>query len=175
MLSKITHGIGVNAPPARRDAASIWRQQYVPVLYRPDHGELLVKTPFSPDIRAWLRGEQLRKPVWNPGYRCWEVPRCWFEELIWRLLDRYRWLYVIQPYREKEICAPACWNARGHTCVCSCMGENHGLAVEENSWRVVDDTFAVRWGTKQLGCRLFRRGDDPRDPTRIRREFRPTG
>ena len=95
------------------DAAGIWRQKSLPVIYRPGRGDpLLVKLPFRSNNRTWIRGGRQRKPAWNARYECWEVPNAWFEEVVKQALARFGRVYVIQPYKEKEVCAPACWNAR---------------------------------------------------------------
>ncbi|WP_354134437.1 hypothetical protein [Bradyrhizobium sp. S3.9.1] len=63
-------------------------------------------------------------------------------------------VYIIQPYREQEICARACQEAQGHECQCSCMGANHGVG-NDGSWFEVSDTFSTRWGERELACRLL--------------------
>ena len=73
---------------------------------------------------------------------------------IERSLAEYGKVYVIQPYREQEKCSPACQNATGHECQCSCMGLYHG-AGNDGSWFEVSDTFAARWGEQELACRLM--------------------
>jgi hypothetical protein len=60
-----------------------------------------------------------------------------------RSLAKYSKVYIIQPYREHEKCAPACQNAIGHECQCSCMGLYHG-AGNDGSWFEVSETFATR-------------------------------
>ena len=63
-------------------------------------------------------------------------------------------VYIIQPYREQEICARACQEAQGHECQCSCMGANHGIG-NDGSWFEVSDKFSTRWGERELACRLL--------------------
>jgi hypothetical protein len=67
---------------------------------------------------------------------------------------RYGKVYIIHLYREQEKCSPACQNAAGHECQCSCMGRHHG-AGNDGTWFEVSDTFATRWGKKELACRLL--------------------
>ena len=138
-----------------RSAATIWRQNQIPVVYRPEDGPLLVRVPYRADNRRWLREERLRKPVWCAQYKCWKMPRAWFGEIVRRLLGEFGEVYVIQPYRPKEVCAPACWNAQGFDCECSCMGANHGSEAGDG-WYVISEACAIQWGAKQLGCRLLR-------------------
>ena len=63
----------------------------------------------------------------------WELPKSWFNDFVDRALQRYGKVYIIQPYREQEICARACQEALGHECQCSCMGANHGVG-NDGSW-----------------------------------------
>ncbi len=81
----------------------------------------------------------------------------WFSDLVERCLDRYGKVYIIQPFREQEKCAPACMNATGHDCQCSCMGANHGAGLAGGRWKVIDEAFATRWGDELIACRLLSR------------------
>ncbi|MBY5766323.1 hypothetical protein HFO06_24960 [Rhizobium leguminosarum] len=130
-------------------------QTAVPVAVRLGKGhKLSVKVPYSSDNRVWLQGEKRTKPTWLPNEKRWELPNAWFNDFVDRALRRYRNVYVIQPYREQEICAPACMSAHGHECQCSCMGANHGSG-SSGGWFVVSDTFATRWDSQHLACRLM--------------------
>jgi hypothetical protein len=66
-------------------------------------------------------------------------------------------VYLIRVHREKETCAPACWNATGYDCSCSCGGMNHGSQSGEG-YLVIGDTLAVRWGDTFESCTLLRPG-----------------
>jgi hypothetical protein len=135
---------------------SIWKQKEIPVLFRRSRPlPLLVKLPYARNNFAWLRGERRNKPNWNAQYKAWEVPIAWFDDLIKQLLDRYSKSYVIQLYREQQKCAPACWNAKGLHCECSCMGANHGTGAPGGSWYEVSETFAFSWGEQEYACRLM--------------------
>jgi hypothetical protein len=79
----------------------------------------------------------------------------WFEDTLKRLLARFGAVYVIQPFNKLEICAPACWNATGAKCECSCMGEHHGSKNHAGRWHVVSETFAVRIREREFSCRLL--------------------
>jgi len=142
----------------RGEIARVWRQKRIPVVYRASgSGPLLLRLPYAKDNYAWLRGYNQRKPKWDPQYKCWHTPRSWFNRLVDRCLNRFGKIYVIQPYREQEKCAPACWNAKGHECQCSCMGANHGSRSPEGRWFIVSNVFATRWRDQELACRLLTR------------------
>ena len=145
---------------AEQKIRNIWKQENIPVIYRQGKGKpLLVKTPYSPDNRMWLKADHRNKPTWNPKYKCWETPKAWFNDLVPQILNRHNKLYIIQPYRQQEKCAPACWNAVGHECQCSCMGANHGSHSSSNSWFVVSDAFATKWREQELACKLMTRNE----------------
>jgi hypothetical protein len=144
-----------------RRLLEVWNQKDIPViLRRGGKGQRLRgRIPYSRDDKRWLQKKWLQNgrrlsPEWIERYRCWELPKAWFNDFVVRALERYRKLYVIQPYREQEKCSPSCLNARGHECECSCMGANHG-AGNDGSWFEVSDAFAVRWGERHLACRLM--------------------
>lgn len=134
----------------------VWNQKSIPVvLRRTGRGDRIrVRLPYSKDNREWLRNYRRTDPTWVDGYRYWEFPKSWFNDFVDRALLRFGAVYVVQPYREKEICAPACLEARGHECQCSCMGANHG-AGNDGRWFEVSDAFAIRWGERKLACRLL--------------------
>jgi len=104
---------------------------------------------------AWLKKDRKINPVWVHRHRCWETPKAWFNRHVREFIDTDGKLFIVQPYREQEKCSPACQNAIGHECQCSCMGEFHGAANIESGWFVVSDTFATRWGERKLACRLI--------------------
>lgn len=134
---------------------AIWRQNTIPVIFRKGKGHpLMLRLPYKEGNRAWLKNNRRNEPTWNKEKKCWDIPKSWFNDTVERCLRRFSKLYIIQPYREQEKCAPACWNAKGHECNCSCMGANHGAEAEGNFF-VVNDTFAVKWGDSQLASRLL--------------------
>ena len=134
---------------------SVWEQRAVPVVFRGESGPLIVRLPFSADNYVWLRNGNRNKPKWNSKLICWEIPLAWFEDVIRRAVDRYDQAYVIQLHREQQKCAPACWNAGGLHCECSCLGANHGGGHPGGNWYEVSETFACEWGPKQYACRLI--------------------
>jgi len=141
-----------------RDAAAIWRQSQVPVVYRQGGSKpLMVKLPFSPDNRLWLKNDRQRRPKWDERFKCWQTPMAWFDDIIGRCLVRFGRVFVVQPFRASEKCAPACWNAKGFECECSCMGANHGSQDPGGGWHVVSDAFAMIWRERELACRLIER------------------
>lgn len=140
-----------------RTVPQIWAQTRVPVVYR--SGErgtpLLVKLPYRRDNYAWLRGEHARKPKWDPERKYWTVSNAWFDELTGRLAGRYGTVYVIQPHRPMEKCAPACWNAAGIDCSCSCLAVNHGSGHPGARWYEISESLAVMWRDRELYWRLL--------------------
>ena len=145
-----------------RRIRQIWNNDEITVLLRrAQTGEKLRlrvrgnKEGTFPD-RQWIRKGRRSKPKWDRSERYWEAPKAWFNDLVFRSLKDFGRVYIVQPYREQEICAPACQNAQGQICQCSCMGQNHGMQNMDSSWFVVDDTFATRWGDKKLACRLLK-------------------
>ena len=141
----------------RKKIESVWRQVHIPVIYRRGRGyALFLRLPYKTDNYYWLRNERQRKPKWITEKKYWEIPAAWFDDTVNRSLELWGAIYIIQPYKHQEKCAPACWNAVGHECECSCMGENHGSHSAGRGWFVVSDTFATRWNNKELACRLLR-------------------
>jgi len=134
----------------------IWNQRTIPVIIRRmGAGQFhRVRIPYSQLNRDWLKNSRRNQPNWLAGKRCWEIPKAWFNDFVERALKRYGKLYIIQPYRQQEVCAPACMNARGHECQCSCMGANHGMG-NDGSWFEVSDAFATKWEQKEWACRLM--------------------
>ena len=137
---------------------AVWKQGSIPViLRRGGKGQCLrVRLPYGADNRQWMQNGRQTSPTWSPARYYWEAPKAWFNDLVERSLVRYKKLYIIQPFREQEKCTPACMNAVGHDCQCSCMGANHG-AGNDGSWVDVSDIFATRWGELHLACRLMTR------------------
>ena len=134
----------------------VWEQKAIPVVLRRDGtGEKLrVRLPYSDSNATWLQNGRRLSPAWSARHSCWELPKAWFNDLVTRALNQFGEIYVIQPYREQEKCSPKCLEATGHECQCSCMGANHG-AGHDGSWFEVNETFATRWGDRELACRLM--------------------
>jgi hypothetical protein len=141
----------------RERLRQIWGQGRIPVLARTRHAGLRARLPFRSNNRAWLKGERRSKPKWDQQGQYWTVPKAWFNDLVEQCLATFGRVYIIQPHRAQEKCAPACWNAVGDVCQCSCMGEHHGSQSPAGRWKVVSDTFASRWGDEETACRLVTR------------------
>ena len=137
---------------------AVWNQPAIPVILRRiGKGEKLrLRLPFDIENRKWLENGRRTSPDWIANKKHWETPKSWFDDLVERALAKYGKVYVIQPFVEQEKCAPACMNAQGHECQCSCMGANHG-AGNNGSWFEVSETFATRWRQSQVACRLMTR------------------
>jgi hypothetical protein len=136
----------------------IWNQKDIPVLLRRGPGHRVrMRLPYEPANRRWIRRDRRTNPEWDEQRRFWEVPQAWFNALVGQCLEKFGRVYIIQPYREQEKCAPACWNAVGDECQCSCMGDHHGMHSPAGQWKVVSDTFATSWGEQALACRLVER------------------
>lgn len=97
--------------------------------------------------------------IWNQEKRYWIVPAAWYDKLVEKALKKFGRVYLIQVYRELQVCAPACWNARGYHCECSCMGANHGTGHPGGGWYELDETCALNWGIKTYACRLLKLAD----------------
>ena len=134
----------------------IWNQERTPVVMRRKRqGERpRVRLPFAKDNRTWLNTVGKSSPTYVKLDTYWEIPATWFSSFVNHALKRYGKLYVIQPHNQQEKCAPACMNAEGHECQCSCLGANHGQG-NDGSWFEVSETFATRWMGTQLACRLM--------------------
>jgi hypothetical protein len=141
-----------------RNAMTIWNNGKIPVVIRRGGTKpIRIKIPYANDNRSWLKsGPRKKEPEWNRVLKCWELPSSRFNELVGMILERYGKIYIIQPYKEKEVCASACMNAKGFECQCSCMGANHG-ANHSEGWFEVSDHYAVRYGEEKLACRLLTR------------------
>lgn len=133
-----------------------WRHQTIPMAIRSDEKgtKVLVHLPFADGNKIWVRSLGKTKPEYIRDQQAWELPKSWFNIFVEAALERYGKLYVVQPYRAFEVCAPACRNAKGHDCNCSCMGQNHG-AGDEGGWFDVSETFSIRWGQKEMALRLM--------------------
>lgn len=138
------------------DMRRVWNQEKVPVIIRREgRGQQhRLRLPLDQSNRSWLRNERRSSPAWIASSRYWEIPKSWFNDFVERALNRYGSVWVIQPFRQLEVCAPACWNARGHECQCSCMGANHSMGHNGN-WIEISEAFAVRWNDGDWACRLL--------------------
>ena len=142
---------------ANPELSTVWRNGRIPVIARPGGTgkRLLARLPYSELNRLWLTSIRYTvQPTWLREDKAWELPKSWLNQFVAAALLRYGRLYIIQPYREDEICAPACWNARGFECECSCMGANHGEGEQEGYYEV-SETLAIKIGPTQWASRLL--------------------
>lgn len=132
----------------------ICAQRIIPVVVRRKKERLVIRLPYAEDNRQWLVAGRRQDAVWDRERQFWHAPASWFNDFVNRALVRYGKLYIVQPYREQEVCAPACWNALGHICECSCLGANHGGGQQDGFFEI-SEALAVKWGEEILGCRLM--------------------
>lgn len=138
----------------------IWRQSNVPVIVRQEQPmPVLVRLPDSEKNSNWIQGEKRNKPQWNAQLECWEIPRSWFNEMIQTSLKRYGDIQVVQLYRKIRKCVPACWNATGDDCECSCGGGNHGTGLPLARRKEVSDIFVFKSGSTEYACRRIKVSD----------------
>lgn len=148
----------MDAERARLKAA--WNQRARPVvLRRQGEGEktrarLPGPLTYSPQHQGWIQNGRPIYPRWNWDERFWEFPKKWFNDFVERCLAAHGAIYIIQPFRDYEICARACMEAQGHECNCSCMGQHHGSGVQ-GAWFEVSEAFAIHSSAPQLACRLL--------------------
>jgi len=130
---------------------AIWRQGQIPAIFKRSRPlPVLLRVPFAQGNLEWLRDDRRTKPQWNGQFKAWEIPTTWFDSVIRLSLKRYRAVYVIQLYREQQKCAPACWNAEGFHCECSCMGEPWRRASGRKLVRSLRNFCSVLGGTTVL-------------------------
>lgn len=141
-----------------QDAKVIWNNGEIPVLLRRGGSNAIrIRIPYSPNNRVWLKnGPRKREPDWSKEKKYWELPASRFNELVKMTLNRYGKVYIIQPYREQEVCSPSCIDAKGFECQCSCLGANHGSGNHQG-WYEVTEALALKFGNAKLGCRLLER------------------
>ena len=136
----------------------------IPVIWKKiDSAKLIVRLPYDRNggsNRDWLRNQRRLTIEWNKEDGYWLTPKAWLSDTIDRCLARRGVTYVIQPYREQEICAAACWNAEGYICECSCLGKNHGMGRQGYRWYEISDTFAFRNGDETYAVRKLTKTDE---------------
>jgi hypothetical protein len=118
--------------------------------------------PYWPDGSKWLQEGHSRHNhhyVRDPRPGHWVIPKAWVSELSQRLVALFRQCYLVQGLCKTEQCAPACWDAAGLECVCSCMGMNHGNGRPEGRWYEISETCAISWGAETLHYKLMAKQD----------------
>ena len=115
------------------------------MVYRVSTGiDLTIKIPSASFNFTWLRNDNRLKPSWSKQYKCRKTPSTWFNDVVGRILRKYGTVYVIQPYRVLEKCAPACWNASIRVSMLV-TGENQGAIVEFVSTRWDSTWLRAAW------------------------------
>jgi len=145
------------------DINTIFSQNSFPVVCNPptDSG-LWIKIPADwndkddPRRYHWLCNLLPRKPRWFLQYKSWIIPERHLQLITKELLDKFGCVILLQLHREKEVCAPACWNAQGLECHCSCLGVNHGAGQPGGRWYIVGEAYAVQWaGDLKVSCQYL--------------------
>lgn len=129
------------------------RHRVYPTVYR-SREDTVVWTPFRPGNKGLIKIGRNR-PKWHPSDKSWHCPKAHFEELVQVLMREFRGVYVIQHINKHEVCAPACRNAKGLHCECSCNGKNHGSG-NDSGWYDVSETFSVRHIGDDLAVRFIK-------------------
>jgi len=109
-------------------------------VWRPVEGRLVIKMPFAPTNRAWLKavlGSRIR-PDWNKELRRWEIARNHFGPVVEALANRLGKIDVYMDFRQVERCDTRCRKAKSRECTCSCLGKHHGCGVTHD-WKIVGD------------------------------------
>jgi hypothetical protein len=134
--------------------SAIWRQKEIPVIYKTKDC-VLMKMPFDSNNRIIALSISGNKLSWHPNYKCWEISKGRFLLAVQQMLFHWGSTYVIQKFNKMEKCAPACWNAKGIDCKCSCMGEHHGSGSPDGRWYEISETCAIGWRGEEFSCRLL--------------------
>jgi hypothetical protein len=150
--------VGVDLPALFRQASY---DGGIPVLYDPGKNKKLwLVMPYWREGSTWLQGEHsrhnhhyIRTGTSDPNH--WEFPRLWLTDTVHRLLQKFGQCYHVQVFYHTQVCAPACWDAEGFICECSCVGENHGKGKPKGA-HVISETFAITWKQRDLSCRLLK-------------------
>ena len=102
-------------------------------VYRPMQGRIQISMPYlGPPLNAnrlWVRkacGPRTH-PEWNAENKTWEIARIHYARISNALIIRYGAIMRFEDYDGTEKCDLRCQNAEGEECVCSCLGQNHGI------------------------------------------------
>ena len=85
----------------------------------------------------------------------WEIAYGRLNEIVEILARFYGKVILIQPVRDKQVCARRCMEADVFECECSFLGANHGSENMDSSWYEVDDTYAVRHGPEYASLKVI--------------------
>ena len=134
------------------------------ILFTRKSKPLWLVMPFAMENSNWLQdghARHIHRYVREPPPPHWTAPKAWLNDLARRFVDRFGACYMVQALREMEQCAPACWNAEGVECACSCMGQHHGERHPDGRWYEISETCAVSWGDRQLHYKLLKARPPP--------------
>ena len=79
-------------------------QGFVPLLKArmPTMGVIESVTRWIHENRTWPRSKCRHRPEWIDELHCREIPKAWLNDFVDSALQRYRSVYIIQPYLEQE-------------------------------------------------------------------------
>lgn len=144
------------------DAKKAWNQKERPVILRcrKSNGrnqKLRIRLPERGEHFTLLKGSNKfnHKPVYIASGKFWEVSYQRLNELVEVLAKFYGEVILMQPVKEKQVCARKCMEANGFECECSCLGANHGSENMNSSWYEVNDTYAVRYESDQVSLKVI--------------------
>ena len=137
-----------------KEAGTVWNQSTTPVAFRTAKN-LYARMPPKLGALGWLHRPGKRKPLWCRNKMCWRIPVSWLDWFIETAIEKNGACFVIREIKKREQCAPACWNAKGADCQCSCMGANHGQNEPGGKWHVLSDAYAVHFGPKTYAVRRY--------------------
>lgn len=145
-----------------QNAKEAWQQFEIPVIVRTRKREgknprLRIRLPNHPDPFALLKGpnKNNRNPIELQKQHYWEIAYGRLNEIVETLAKTFGQVILIQPVREKLVCARKCVEASGFECECSCLGENHGSQHMDSAWYEIDDTYAVSHGEEYASLKII--------------------
>lgn len=100
------------------DAALIWF---------PRHGEVIGRFGGS-GVWLWLRRAcHIRSPKHDPKGDYWHLPRTSLGPVLRASLDAYGAAILVRDGKKLAVCNANCQKAEGPECMCSCLGQEHGV------------------------------------------------
>lgn len=113
-----------------------------PAVYRPLKGRLRVRVPAG-TTRSWIRDACAPNSQPEPeGGPVWLVARAHMHPLTQALAVRHGFCDVWIDFRSNKKCDIRCVEARGESCDCSCLGQNHAGGLFSD-WILVGETTLV--------------------------------
>lgn len=118
---------------------------------RPISGRIEVRVPYREGRRHWFKqicGKRTR-PDWMGDH--WKVARIYYALIVNALVHEYGKVDVYEDHDKTQKCDTRCQNAWGDDCVCSCLGQNHGIGAGaegdyffKNKWLLVGETMLIQ-------------------------------